>query len=64
MLKEYRIKNGYTQEQLAEILDISTRHYQRIEANFRCTKIEVLIKIIDILKISDNDIIKMLKNNI
>lgn len=61
MIKEYRKKYGLTQEQLAEMLDISTRHLQRIEADFRNTKIDMLIKIIEILKIEDKDIIKMLK---
>ena len=46
MIKEYRIKNGYTQEQLAEILDISPRHLQRIEADFRNTRINMLIKML------------------
>jgi len=63
MIKEYRIKEGYTQEGIAEILDISTRQYQRIEANFHNTKIDMIIKIIEILKISDKDIVKMFKNN-
>ncbi len=62
MIKEYRLKMGYTQEQLAEKLDISTRHLQRIESNICSTKIEMLIKIINLLKISDEDILKLLKN--
>lgn len=62
MIKEYRIKHGYTQEQLAEILDISTRHYQRIEKDFRVTNIDMLLKIIEVLDITDEDIIKMLKS--
>ncbi len=61
MIKEYRIKNGYTQEELAEILEISPRHMQRIEADFQSTKIKMLIKIIKVLKIEDKDVIKMLK---
>lgn len=52
---------GLTQEQLAEKLDISTRHLQRIEVNICSTKIEMLIKIIQVLKIEDKDILKMLK---
>ena len=63
MIKDYRIRRGYTQEQLAEILDISPRHMQRIEADFKSTKIKMLIKIINVLKIEDKDIIKMLKQN-
>ncbi len=62
MIKEYRIKWGLTQEQLAEKLDISTRHLQRIEANICSTKIEMLVKIIQVLKIEDKDVLKMLKD--
>lgn len=62
MIKEYRLKMGLTQEQLAEKLDISTRHLQRIEANICSTKLEMLMKIIEVLKIEDKDILKMLKN--
>ena len=62
MIKEYRLKMGLTQEQLAEKLDISTRHLQRIEANICSTKLEMLMKIIDVLKIEDKDVLKMLKD--
>ncbi len=62
MIKEYRLKMGLTQEQLAEKLDISTRHLQRIEANICSTKLEMLMKIIDVLKIDDKDVLKMLKD--
>lgn len=62
MIKEYRLKRGLTQEQLAEMLDISTRHLQRIEANICSIKIEMLIKIIQVLNIEDKDVLKMLKN--
>ena len=62
MIREYRLKMGLTQEQLAEKLDISTRHLQRIETNICSTKIEMLIKIIQVLKIEDKDILKMLKD--
>ena len=31
MLREYRIKRGYTLEKLAEVCDISWRNLQRIE---------------------------------
>ena len=61
MIKEYRLKRGLTQEQLAEMLDISTRHLQRIEVNINSTTLVMLIKIIQVLKIEDKDILKMLK---
>ena len=43
MIKEYRVKNGYTQEQLAELLDIIPRHLQRIEANYKNTRIKTFL---------------------
>ena len=44
MIKENRIKKGYTQEQLAELIDISWRQLQRIEKNENNTKISTLKK--------------------
>ena len=61
MIKEYRKKAGYTQEQLAELLDISWRQLQRIEKNETRTKISTLKKIIKILKIPNEEIIKLMK---
>lgn len=61
MIRENRIKKGYTQEQLAEILEISWRQLQRIEKNEEQTKITTLKKIIRILQISDKEIIDFFK---
>ncbi|HIQ91497.1 MAG TPA: helix-turn-helix transcriptional regulator [Candidatus Coprosoma intestinipullorum] len=61
MIKENRIKKGYTQEQLAELIDISWRQLQRIEKNENNTKISTLKKIIRILNIPDEDILKFFK---
>ena len=63
MIKEYRIKNGLSQEDLAEKLDISWRHLQRLEHNESKTTVKTLKKLIKVLKISDTDIIKYLKTN-
>ena len=49
MFKKYRIKRGLTQEQLAELLNISWRQIQRIENNFSVPKISTLKKLIKIL---------------
>lgn len=57
MIKENRIKNNYTQEQLAEMLGISTRQLQRIEKNENETRIKTLKNIITLLNISDKEII-------
>ncbi len=61
MIKEYRIKRGLTQEELAEILNISWRQLQRIEKNEEQTKITTLKKIIKVLKIQDKEIIDFIK---
>lgn len=61
MIKEYRTKNNYTQEQLAEIINISPRQLQRIEKNEDKTKIETIRKIIRVLNIPDEEILKYIK---
>lgn len=62
MIKEYRIKRGLTQEELAEMLNISWRQLQRIEKNEEQTKITTLKKIIKILKIQDKEILEFIRN--
>lgn len=61
MVKEYRIKRNYTQEKLAEIINISPRQLQRIEKNEDNTKIGTIRKIIHVLKIPDEEILKYIK---
>lgn len=61
MIKENRIKKNYTQEQLAEIINISPRQMQRIEKDENKTKLETLKKIIKVLQIPDNEIIEYIK---
>lgn len=61
MIEKYRKKMGYTQEELAEILEISPRQLQRIENKQSETKLSTLRKLIKILKINDDDIIKIIK---
>ena len=61
MIKEYRKRRDLTQEELAEIVDLSTRQLQRIEKNEINTSIETLLKIKAALKIPDDEFIKMLK---
>ena len=61
MIKEYRIKRGFTQEQLAGIINLSTRQLQRIEKDERNTSISTLIKIINILNIPDDEVVKIFK---
>ncbi|MEE0699844.1 MAG: helix-turn-helix transcriptional regulator [Bacilli bacterium] len=62
MLREYRIKRGYTLEELAEECEISWRNLQRIEnGKYMKAKFETIVKIINKLKIDDKDIIKLIK---
>lgn len=61
MIKENRIKRKYTQEELAELINISPRQLQRIEKNEEKTKIETLKKIIKILQIPEREIIEFIK---
>ena len=60
MITEYRIKRGYTQEQLSEMLNISTRQLQRIEKEECKTSIKTLKKIRKLLNVPDEDMIKVL----
>lgn len=61
MIKENRIKQKMTQEELAEKINISPRQLQRIERNEEKTKIETLKKIIKVLNIPDDQILKYIK---
>ena len=56
-----RIKKNYTQEELAEIIDITPRQLQRIEKNEDKTRIETLRKIIKVLQIPDKEIIEYIR---
>ena len=49
MIKEYRVKNGFSQEELAEKIDISWRHLQRLEHNESKTTVKTLKKLIKVL---------------
>ena len=61
MIKEYRLKKGLSQEFLAEKIDISWRHLQRLEHNEANTTVKTLKKLIKVLDISDEDILDYLK---
>ena len=60
-LKSARKSVGLTQEQLAEKINISTRQLQRIEKAEEKTKLTTLKKIINVLEISDEEIIDFMK---
>lgn len=51
MIQEYRIKKGYTQSDIANILDISFRQYQRIDTEKCLPRKDILLKLFSILQI-------------
>ena len=59
MFKEYRMK---LKEELAERSDLNTRTVQRIENDEEIPKIETFAKLINVLEISDKDILKLVKD--
>lgn len=53
-IREYRIKNGLTQEDLAEHLNISVKYISRIENGSGGVKLETLINAMNLLGIMPN----------
>ncbi|MBE6984475.1 MAG: helix-turn-helix transcriptional regulator [Ruminococcaceae bacterium] len=57
-IQEQRKKKGYTQEQLAEILDISPNHLSALERGVYGVKLEKLIQIINALGCTADDLLQ------
>ncbi len=51
-LKQCRKENGYTQMQVSIYCDITERAYQNYELMYREPKIEILVRIADLYKVS------------
>lgn len=51
-LRELRMKTNYTQQQMADKLEIGLRAYQKYEEGSREPSLETLVKIADILNSS------------
>lgn len=56
-LKRHRETNGYTQKQMAELIGIAPRSYQRYESGEREPDIKTLVQIADFFKISLDSLI-------
>lgn len=54
ILRDYRVKAGFTQEELAEKIGISLKYISRIENGNNGVKTQTLIKYMNILGISPN----------
>lgn len=61
MIRKYRIMRNITQEELAELLNITPRQVQRIESGQSRPSLKTLKLIIKILEISDEDVVKLIK---
>lgn len=55
-IQYYRKKKGLTQEQLAEMVNISTNHLSAIERGIYGVKLETLVEIINIIDCTADDI--------
>lgn len=52
----YRKDRGYTQMQLAELLDIDRSHMSAIEIANRAVSLDIVFKICDILNLSEKEL--------
>ncbi|MBR6033445.1 MAG: helix-turn-helix transcriptional regulator [Clostridia bacterium] len=60
MIRENRLKNKLTQEELAEKVDISWRQLQRIEKNEEETRVKTLKKLVKVLNIPNEEVLEYL----
>lgn len=56
MIKEKRKDLGYTQQQMADILDISLRQYARIDKEEDLPRKDLLNELINLLNLTDSEI--------
>lgn len=56
-IRSSRLKKGYSQEDLAELLDITPTHVKHIESGHRKPSVEVLFELADILNLSLDNLI-------
>ena len=61
MIKEKRKEKGYTQEKMAEILDISLRQYVRIDKEEDIPRRDILRKLIIVLDLKNEEIGKYIR---
>ena len=61
VIKEKRKIMGYTQEKMANLLDISLRQYIRIDQENCLPRTDILNKLIDLLQLSDQELGEYIK---
>ena len=57
VLKYHRIKNGYTQEQVAELMDLAPKYISQIERGISAGTIDTLIRFCNIYNITTDAIL-------
>ena len=62
MLKEIRVKRGYTQEELSELTKVDPRTILRIEKNFTTPKVDTYAKIVIALGLTNEEIGEHVRN--
>lgn len=58
VLRDFRVKAGFTQEQISEKLGISLKYISRIKNGYNGIKTQTLIKYLNILGITPNTLYK------
>ena len=61
LIKEKRKILGYTQEKMANLLEISLRQYIRIDQENCLPRTDILKKLIDLLQLSDQELGEYIK---
>ena len=56
-IKKFRREKGYTQAEIAEMIDVSTIHMSHIETGYVSMSLECLVKICDALKITPDSLL-------
>lgn len=62
MIKELRAKKNYTQDEMAEKLQISLRHYVRIDNERTIPRPDIFAKLIQILEMNKSQIGDFIEN--
>lgn len=62
-IRTARVKMNLTQEQVAEMADISPVHYMHLESEHRMPSVKVLFKLCDILNLSLDSLLFLSTNN-
>lgn len=57
-IQKYRVEAGMTQEKLAEMVEISCNYLSAIEREVKVPKLDTLIRIINVLHLSADDILQ------